>query len=349
VNTLRVVGLTLGLSWLGACSPLLPNVENTVKSAAYSADLTRPPGHEVLFVGSAFPRISQYAVGSAKPLRSVKAPDGAVSLALDSAGELFAANGNPSYGAISVYSAHSLQLIRTFESAAPQSLAVDENGYLYVANCGDGIDVYAPGGERYAGEIRRGVDGACTLGFGPDQRLYVVNSGSIGIYRQTGSPGKLRFVKNLRQELKAPRSLTFDANGDLYVGSCPSCNHNGAKDFVTIYETKHLKPLTKILAGIESPDLMAVDSTRTLYVANHKPYKYAWISAYAKGATRPKFKVTRGINGPESIVVDAGDYLYVANTYGNCVTVYDPRGRLVRTVTKGLHDPTALLVSHAWK
>ncbi len=314
-------------------------------SAAYSANSHGPRSHEALFVGSSFPKISKYAVDSVKPLRSVKAASGAISLALDSAGELFAANGNPSYGAISVYSARSLHLIRTFESIGPRSLAIDENGYLYVANCGDGIEIYAPGGVRYVGEIGRGVDGACTLAFGPDQRLYVVNSGSIGIYRQTGLPGKLRFVRRLREELKAPRSLTFDANGDLYVGSCPSCNHSGAKDFVTIYETRDLKTLTKVSAGIEAPDLMAVDSTGTLYVANHKPYKDGWISAYAKGATSPKFKITHGIDMPESMVVDAGDSLYVANTYGDCVTVYDPSGRLVRTITKGVHDPAALLVS----
>jgi len=98
----------------------------------------------LLYVGGGT-RLSEYASGQTKPVRSLKLGYNDVcELALGSSGDAFAGNCNPSYPVISVYD-RQLRLLRSIIGLRATALAVDRFGYLYVATCTHDISVFAPG------------------------------------------------------------------------------------------------------------------------------------------------------------------------------------------------------------
>jgi hypothetical protein len=67
---------------------------------------------------------------------------------IDSHGDLCKANGNPSYPAIYVFNARTLQFKRTRGGAGFGVLVANRSGYLYEASGGASILVFAPGCAR---------------------------------------------------------------------------------------------------------------------------------------------------------------------------------------------------------
>src|SRR5579863_7343703 len=92
---------------------------STVPALLETAPLAGAKG-PFLYVGGR--RLSQYPLNSSEPLRSIKAGWGALTLALDSFGTLFAANGNASYGAVVAYEARDLKVERTVYTIYPLAL-----------------------------------------------------------------------------------------------------------------------------------------------------------------------------------------------------------------------------------
>lgn len=136
--------------------------------AAPSTLEARKSGGTFLYVASAFSRLSQYALGSSQPLLSVDTGEDIVSMALTASGSLFAGDGNSSYPTVFVYDAMNLERLRRFNSIPIWALTTSGQGYLYVANCGDGVTVYTPLGKRVetftAGSIGRALSRSAVRG-----------------------------------------------------------------------------------------------------------------------------------------------------------------------------------------
>ncbi len=306
-----------------------------------------------LYAGSLWPLLSKYALDSSKPLRSIKTREGPVAIALDSIGNLIAETGDISHGFIAVYDAASLKRLRAIDGIWAVSLAVDRDGYVYAADCGDGIVVLSPGGTKVSHVIYQRVRGACTLAFSRSGDLYVANEDSISVYAATKKPGHTRFLRRITDGIKFPSALAFDPAGNLFVANCVTCvfsKPGRRRDSVSVYSPDGSTPIRHLTTGIRAPDKLEVDSTGRLYVANSpftvKGYQPGWITVYAPGGTLPINKITDGIDVPKALAIDRSDRLYVANEYKNSVTVYGPGGtKLLRTITDGVRGPTSLSIA----
>jgi hypothetical protein len=307
---------------------------------------------EFLYVGGA--TISTYRLGEPTPVHTIASDLGTVSLALDTLGHLFAANGNPSWGTVTAYDARSLHLQRTINGEEMSSAAADRDGYLYTVNCGDVIFVFAPHAKRRPSRyIRQGVGGACTIAFDTTGQLYAANTdgASVSVYAPAGKPGAFKFVREITQGVRHPNALAADQSGNLFVSNCLSCWYSSPTkpDSVTAYASGSSSPRLTIHDGIDGPVALDVDSKGLLYVAN-VPFKNGTfqpgsVAVYAPGGRKPLRQITDGIDWPTSLALDSSNNLYVANFQGSSVTVYNPGGeKLLSTITQGVSYPLALAI-----
>jgi hypothetical protein len=289
--------------------------------------------------------ISEYRLGSSSPLHSVAPTWPTAALALDSAGNLFAANETSSWGALTVYKANDLQQLRMITGQdSTSSLAVNGQGYVYAGTCGAAILVFRPGG-RGRGPvriIRRGASGACSIAFDSSGSLYAGNSQrrSVSVFAPARKPGAMRFIRGITRAVNNPFNVLLSRSGRLVVANCPSCGYTSPKmrDSISVYAPGRSSPDRVIETGIQTPRALAVDSKGRLYVANVPfsagTFQPGWISVYAPG-----------INVATALAVDGTDNLYVANAYGNAVTVYSPGGaKLLYTITDGVSHPEAVVI-----
>jgi hypothetical protein len=293
-------------------------------------------------------KVSQYALGSSEPLRTVKGPFYfAISMALDPLGNLSVLFGNGSGGEILVYQAGDLK--REYSPIYPPGfgeIAVDSKGNIYHAYGGPGIPVYPPGYREPLYTIHRNARAPYALAFDPSGDLYSDGVDRVNAYSPTGPDGRMKWVRSFRNGVEDSYALAFGATGDLFVADGRAGRRKPAE--INVYAPGASKPSRTITAGIEAPGKLAVDSNDRLYVACMPIGKIGnpgWISVYAPGSTQPIRKIREGINHPYDLAIDPSDNLYVANAGAGSVTVYSPGGaKLMRTITKGIDGAAALVI-----
>ena len=298
-----------------------------------------------LYVGGS--KISEFALGATKPLRTVNVapPDLVIALALDSFGHLFAEYGNPtSGGVIVVYDARTLARDYVIPNTAGWgSVALDSKGNLYYCY-GDPVLVYPPGYTEPLYRIRRNAHDAGKLAFDALGDLYTDGGNRISEFAPTGRDGRMKWVRSFSDGIQHSDALAFGPNGDLYVADFPACNPPCGRSSVSVYPPGASEPSLTITDGIGAPSALAVDSKNRLYVAEGT-YRPGRVAVYAPGGKRPIRRITAGINHPSDLAIDASDNLYVANLNANSVTVYSPGGaKLLYTITKGLEFAEALAI-----
>ena len=183
----------------------------------------------------------------------------------------------------------------------PNSIALDKNGKIYVANDGgwyrsyDSITVYAP--DTYANAVPIATIGAfgdpnktqlgSPRGIAADAKgnIYVVNFGegaglpSIAEYAagSSGNVAPIRTITGAATDLSQPAGLAIDSSGYMYVP-----NTNGGPvapgGSITIYAPNasgNAAPVKTIsgtassdLTGLDSPSGLALDSANNIYVTN---------------------------------------------------------------------------------
>jgi DNA-binding beta-propeller fold protein YncE len=298
-----------------------------------------------LYVGGS--KISEFALGATKPLRTVnvEAPEVVVALALDAFGHLFAEYGTGSSGGvIVVYDARTLAKEYVIPNTAGfGSIALDSKGNLYYC-FGDPVWVYPPGYTKPLYKIRHNAHDATKLALDASGELYADGRDRISVFAPNGPDGRMKWERSFHDGVDSSDALTFAPNGDLYVADYPDCNPPCGRSTVRVYPPGASEPSLTIRSGIESPVALAVDSTGLLYVANSR-YGSGWVSVYAPGSAHPTQRIRDGINRPNDLAIDPSDNLYVANANANSVTVYSPGGaKLLYTITKGLKFAEALAI-----
>lgn len=296
-----------------------------------------------LFVGG--DEVSMYALGSSKPLRSVRVNEyvSSVQLALDSHGHLCLANGDISYPQIFEFDARTLDLMdRVYGDGDYPALLAGRLGYLYASTSGPVILVYAPGCTRIANTIHLGeFDGSGAMVFDRSGNLYVgTQPHAVSVFAPTRRPGHVRLVRQIRDGINHVTALAMGPSDDLFVG-----NYKGKGDgYVTVYPRLGLKPTLKITKGVGGINALAVDSKGRLYVAI-ADYRVpsGWVSVYAPGGTKPVRKLH--IFNPLAFAIDPSDNLYVLSPQPNAVFVYNPGAtKLLRKITAGVDVASGLVI-----
>jgi sugar lactone lactonase YvrE len=331
VLAVLVAGCGGNLAPQGQSLPLAP-------SASQPAHVATGP---FLYVGGQM--LSQYKLGSSKPLHSVQGTDGEAFglLTLDSAGYLIT---RETISLIPIFDANTLQKLYTAYGDYTESLAVNRSNDIYGANCGDGISVYSPVGKG-KGFVRR-QNGVCTIAFDRAGKLYAAEGyNQIAIYAVEQRPAHVRLLRSIYSGITGPDALAFSRSGDLFVSNYPVYSGNGT---VTVYGPNGSSPKRTLTDELNLPMAIAVDSKGTLYVAND-PETYrrghdGWVTVFAPGSDKAVRKIIDGINAPVSLATDSADNLYVANGYASTVTVYNSGGTLIRTIKEGVKNPDSLVI-----
>lgn len=320
-----------------ACSGTTSRSEDlpTLVRVPYIGSQRRKADGRFLYVANLLSNaVTVYQRSGSDPKRSIQQAGG-YTMAFAPSGDLYASNGAPDDGKIKVYAAGTAKHLRTLHDTQPISLAVDGQGYLYVADGGDGVIVYKPGSTRIAHVIQHGV--ACvTLALDATDDLYVACQGQVLKYAPSASPGYPNLVGEIRN-LHRPHALAFGPSGNVFVALYHS---------VSVYQAGNLAFL-RTCADIPAPTAIAVDSIGRLYVTSspftREGYQPGSVLVYAPGHTKPLRKITDGIDVPRAVTVDTDDNVYVANTWGNSVSVFAPGAlRRLRTITRGISGPDSL-------
>ena len=323
------------------CSRLIPPAAT---AAAPPAAAPAGAAGPFLYVGGN--KVAMFALGSSKPLHVTKANPyvGGAALALDLHGHLCVASGNISYQAIYEYDARTLKLVgETDEGGYFSALVADRYGYLYASSV-FGILVYAPGCTKRVNNLR---DGGDALVFDRSGNLYAGLGNAVGVYAPEQRRGHMRFVRRIHKGLKnLVSALAIGPSDELFVAD--EVGRKGG--YVAVYRRGGSMPVKKITSGIETPELLAVDSKGWLYVDNC-PYtacgagrRRGWISVYAPGSTQPARRVR--LEDPIALAIDASDNLYVLNSYERrVVLVYSPgAAKLLRKITDSVNNSAGLLI-----
>lgn len=295
--------------------------------------------------------ITVYVFGTSKPFRKFKHYYCADQLTFDPTGDLYVLCGAIDAGTIVEYASGTANVLRSFNGEGVPSIAVDNEGFLYIAG-GASVFVYPPQGQRLWHTIRRDTGaGPSSLLSGPNGDLYIGQPHGVTVFGP-GTPGKPKFIREVHSNVKGPIAFALSAAGDLFVANCFSCLGylGGGRDTVTVYSPSGSE-VRKIHKGVRAPETLAVDAAGRLYVANvpvtDRGFRHGWISVYARGATIPLRKITEGIDVPLSMAVDPDGKLYVANYGGGSVTVYSPGGmRLLQTIADGVKYPRSVAISN---
>jgi hypothetical protein len=254
-------------------------------------------------------------------------------------------NGGPGYsGTVTVYHPGERKPFRTVSKGmgAPQSIAFDRAGNLYVGNVG-GITVYRRGTNTLIRTIKfgKGVYGSVfALAFDRDGYLYAnvfTTGGFIAIYY----PNSSRRFATIRDQIHSPSDIKFDHAGDLFVANGSNKRGNG---WISVYAPRSTRPLRIIRGGFsfsENPFKLAFDREDNLYSGNESD-----ITVYAPRGDEPFRTIQHGVNFVQDMEFDADGNLYVANCTDACssgngtVTVYAPgKDAPMRTITAGIYNP----------
>jgi hypothetical protein len=221
--------------------------------------------------------VFEYAPRSKKRLRPARDAENVNALAVDRAGNIYAAqlSGNCSCilkGAIKVFAPGASHAFRTIRRGinTPVALVFDGAGNLYVANCPScyagkdtgSVAEYAPGSAVPSRVLKNGINDPVALAVGNDGRLFVSNHpgfstgdktpGWIAVYSSSGkSP-----VRRITRGIEWVGALAVDAEGHLYSvgGGGDKSDH----DEIAVYSPDGSRRIRTITDGVAAPRSIAV-------------------------------------------------------------------------------------------
>jgi sugar lactone lactonase YvrE len=226
--------------------------------------------------------------------------------------------------------------VSTFVSSglgAPEGMAFDALGNLYVANANNTISKVTPGGVVFT-FVNIGLNEPSGLAFDSAGNLYVANWGNNTISKVTPTGAVSTFVSS---GLNEPLSLAFDAAGNLYV-----TNYGNS----TISKVTPTGAVSAFVSSglISGPECLGFDAAGNLYVAN---YGNSTISKVTPTGTVSTFANSGLLGGPVGLAFDAAGNLYVANYINNTISKVTPTGAVSIFVSGGLSGPRNLAFDSA--
>jgi hypothetical protein len=199
--------------------------------------------------------IGEYAPWSNLPVRTITAGlSGTMTfstqlqqnqiLALDAAGFLYVIDA-PNNDVV-VYAPGATTPARTISNgiSAPQALAFDPSGNLYVANSAN-VNVYESKSTDPSLTITNGISSPFALAFNAAGHLFVENLAATSVteYNLTQSQSPIRTVTS---GIFVPFGIAVDGSGNLYVGNI---GNSGSNSTVEIYASNVTSPTNSLIIG----------------------------------------------------------------------------------------------------
>lgn len=223
---------------------------------------------------------------------------------------------------------------------APQALAFDSAGDLFVANELGSVNVYAPPYAQAPTAISQGINHPQALALDARGDLFVANgngSNTVTLYSQPygGAP-----AATISAGVNDPVALALDPAGDLFVV-------NAAANSVTVYAPPYTGEPATISKGLSAPNSLALDAHGNLFVANVNatPNSVVEYSPPYSEQSAPVATITSGISEQGTIGLNAAANLFVPNQGANTVTEYvAPYTGEPVTIVGGQSQPVALAI-----
>jgi hypothetical protein len=218
---------------------------------------------------------------------------------------------------------------------APTAVAVDAQGYIYVANsAGASVTVYAPGSD---GDVapQGAITGMATLLQAPtgvaldkNSNIYVADGSHVYEF-PAGQGGNVTPIQDI--ELQSPYSaqgIAVDGYGDVFVTAVASAGRN--PDTVFAYAPNSSGPyliLNGSQTGLNNPDAITLDANGSIIAANAPNLGGDSITVYtSSNADSAPSATISGLSAklstPAALLVDSNNSLYAANYGSNQITIY---------------------------
>lgn len=227
--------------------------------------------------------------------------------------------------------------------AAPQALAFDALGNVFVADQPASVTEYAPPYTAAPATIVNGVNHPQALAIDARGNLFVANGSGSNTVTVYSPPYNGPPQTTISSAIDDPVDLVLDAASDLYVV-------NQAHNTVAIYAPPYAAPPTILSKGLNAPNSLALDGRGNLFVANlnSTPNSVVEYSPPFSAQSEPVVTISNGINEQGSIGLGASANLFVPNQGANTVTEYvAPYSKAPITIAGGQSQPIALAIDAA--
>src|SRR5580698_661421 len=227
--------------------------------------------------------------------------------------------------------------------AAPQALAFDVSGNLFVADQPASVTEYAPPYTGAPATISNAINHPQALAVDARGNLFVANgsaSNTVTIYSPpyNGPP-----QTTISAGIDDPVDLVLDSSSNLYVV-------NQAHNTVAVYAPPYAAPPTILSKGLNAPNSVALDAHGNLFVANlnSTPNSVVEFSPPFNVQSDPVVTITNGVNEQGQIGIGGSANLFVPNQGANTVTEYvAPYTKAPMTIAGGQSQPVALAIDAA--
>jgi len=215
---------------------------------------------------------------------------------------------------------------------APQGVAVDSQGDVYIANTGrNAIDEWVAGTQKLTALVSSGLRGPTGIAVDANGNVYFADSGNQAIKEWNAANHQ---VTALVTGLGRPYGVAVDAQGNVYFS-------DSANNVIEEWTAATGQVSTLVSGpGLNGPTGVAVDGLGNLYFANTGNNEIEQFNITSQQTT---VLVSSGISAPLGLAVDGQGNVDFADTGNNAIKQWNAASRQVITwLSSGLTNPAGV-------